>query len=595
VSIEIAYRPNLRRFAATAVVLGAVALAPSTAAAAGGTALGWGYDASGQVGSGSPSSSPCSCFALPTPVLGVSEATELAGGYEFGLALLAGGRVMSWGYNYDGELGDGSTTLNAVPTVVPSVSNVVAVAAGSSHALALLADGSILAWGGNSFGQLGLGSAEGPEKCQADPCSKVPVRVPGISDAIAISGGEYQSMALLANGTVVGWGDERHGEQGSGTGLTTGCQCTPSPTPIPGVSGAVAITAGGNTGGALLADGTVRNWGHNYEGQLGTGAPSPKGGCACLGPVSPAGLSGVRQLSAGGGQSLALLQNGTVVGWGGDFYGQAGDGKEAEGPCYCLPSPTPVIAQFLGAQAVDAGEEHSVVLLSDGSIRAWGLNHEGEVGNGEILNAILIPTPIGGVAGASGILASEYNSYALIGPSQALRVELAGDGAGTVGGSGILCPSACTQRYPQAQVESLRADPGAGFAGFSGPCSGTGFCRVRMDGDATVTATFGRPKGTAITKAKIVGRKKLATFSFSAPGAITGYECMLVARTRPKGAAKSAKRRKPRFSGCSSPRRYRHLKPGRYVFQVRALDILGADANPAMKKFNLKKPRKKKR
>jgi hypothetical protein len=339
----------------------------------------------------------------------------------------------------------------------------------------------------------------------------------------------------------------------------------------------------------------VSNWGYNYDGELGTGTTSPAGECACLGPVSPAGLSGVRQLSAGGGQSLALLQNGTVVGWGNDFNGQAGDGKEAEGPCYCLPSPTPVVSQFIGAQAVDAGEEHSVVLLSDGTIRAWGLNHEGEVGNGKIGNTILIPTLPGGIAGASGILASEYNSYVLIGPSQTLRVELAGDGTGTVGGGGILCPSACTQRYPQAQVETLRAEPGAGFAGFSGPCSGTGFCRVKMDGDATVTATFGRPKGTTITKAKIVRRKKLATFSFSAPGAITGYECMLVARARRKGTAKSARRREPRFSGCSSPRRYRHLKPGRYEFRVRALDILGADANPAEKNFRLKKPRTKRR
>jgi alpha-tubulin suppressor-like RCC1 family protein len=195
-----------------AVVLGALALAPATAAAAGGTAMGWGYDGSGQVGSGAPSASACSCFAVPTPVLGVSEATELAGGYEFGLALLASGRVMAWGYNYDGELGDGTTTLNAVPTLVPDVSGAVAVAAGSYHGLALLADGSILAWGENKFGQLGLGSAEGPETCNAAPCSKVPVRIPGISTAIAISAGEYHSMALLANGTVVGWGDERHGE-----------------------------------------------------------------------------------------------------------------------------------------------------------------------------------------------------------------------------------------------------------------------------------------------------------------------------------------------------------------------------------------------
>jgi hypothetical protein len=249
-----------------------------------------------------------------------------------------------------------------------------------------------------------------------------------------------------------------------------------------------------------------------------------------------------------------------------------------------------VASQFVDAQAVDGGIEHSVVLLSDGTLRAWGRN-DGQIGNGESGNTKLNPTPVRNVAGASGILASDYNSYAIVGPSQTLRVELAGDGAGAVGGRGILCPSACTQRYPQAQVQTLRAEPGAGFAGFSGSCSGIGVCRVKMDGDHTVTATFGRPKGTQITQAQILHRKKQARFSFSASGAITGYECMLVRKGKKgrKGASKSAKRRKPTFSACSSPRLYKRLKPGRFVFRVRALDILGADANPAKRKFKLKK------
>jgi hypothetical protein len=95
-------------------------------------------------------------------------------------------------------------------------------------------------------------------------------------------------------------------------------------------------------------------------------------------------------------------------------------------------------------------------------------------------------------------------------------------------------------------------------------------------------------------QAKVVPRKRLATFSFSAPGAITGYECMLARKPPRKGAGKSAKKRKPRFARCAAPRRFRHLKPGRYTFRVRALDILGADANPAIKKFRLRKPRPRK-
>ena len=241
-----------------------------------------------------------------------------------------------------------------------------------------------------------------------------------------------------------------------------------------------------------------------------------------------------------------------------------------------------------------AGGEHALALLADGTLAAWGDNEYG-LGNGtESGGDVTIATPVQGVSGASEAAAGEYNTYVIVGPSHELRVEFAGDGAGTVGGRGIVCPPVCAQSYPEAQVHFLRAQPPAAFAGFSGPCAGTGPCQVKMNGDQTVTATFGRPKGTTITKAKIVRRKKLAIFSFSAPGAITGYECMLVRKATKshKGATKSAKRRKPRFSACGSPRRYRHLKPGRYVFRVRALDILGADANPAKRKFKLKKPRR---
>jgi hypothetical protein len=291
---------------------------------------------------------------------------------------------------------------------------------------------------------------------------------------------------------------------------------------------------------------------------------------------------------------MVLLQSGGTLGWGDNYHGQVGSGAvSTTPPCYCVPLPTPVIG-LSSPRQVTAGGEHAVALLADGTMAAWGDDSYGELGNGPAAGDVTIPAPVPGVSGASEAAAGESNSYAIIGPSHELRVEFAGDGAGTVGGRGIVCPSVCAQRYPEAQVEALRAEPPAAFAGFSGPCAGTGPCKVKMDGDQTVTATFGRPKGTTITKAKIVRRKKMATFSFSAPGAITGYECMLVRKTAKghKGAGKSAKRRKPRFSGCGSPRRYRHLKPGRYVFRVRALDILGADASPAKRKFKLKKPRR---
>jgi alpha-tubulin suppressor-like RCC1 family protein len=585
-------RSNLRRLVAVAATFGMLMVAaPATAGAAGGTALGWGYNGSGQVGQGSlePGS-----VESPRPLLGVSEVVEIAAGYEFGLALMADGRVMSWGYNYSGELGNGTTNLNPVPTLVPGVSNAVAVAADTASALVLLGDGTILAWGENGSGELGLGPEAGPEKCLGGGyCSKVPVRVPGISNAIAVAGGEYHSLALLADGTVLAWGENQWGEQGDGVGTASGCKCIPTPTPVPGVSGAIAITAGAFTNGAVLAGGTALNWGRNHQGELGTGTTAPASGCECLGPVTPAGLLGVREFSSGGKHSLALRQGTGVVGWGYNYSGELGIEAESGSPCYCVAAPVSV-GSLSGARTVDAGDEHSGALMADGSIRTWGSNDYGQIGTGPLNENVLAPKSVPGVSGASALTASPYNTYAIIGPSQTLRVEFAGDEAGFVGGRGIVCPPECAQQYPQAQVEPLRAEPAARFAGFTGPCAGTGTCLAKMDGDQTVTATFGRPKGTTITRAKVVPRKRLATFSFSAPGAVTGYECMLVSRGHHrKRAGRSAKKRKRRFTGCTSPRRYRHLKPTRYTFRVRALDILGADTHPAKRKFRLRTPKRR--
>ena len=218
------------------------------------------------------------------------------------------------------------------------------------------------------------------------------------------------------------------------------------------------------------------------------------------------------------------------------------------------------------------------------------------------------PAAVTGLSGASAVSASDFTSFALVGPSRTLTVALAGAGAGTVGGpGGIVCPGAsCSRRFPDSQVQMLRADPapGTGFAGFTGACTGTATCQVTMDADKTVTATFGPPKGTKITKAEITqarqpkktarasARKKPAAkakFSFSAPGAVTGYQCLLVKPKPKKKARHSKKKAKPKFTSCASPKRYKKLRKGRYTFKVRARNSLGVDAKPAQRKFRIKR------
>jgi alpha-tubulin suppressor-like RCC1 family protein len=587
-----------------------------SAQAAGGSVMGWGENFYGQTGNGTPTKAGCRCLLTPTQAGGLSEVSQISGGTNHALALHSSGTVTAWGYNGEGELGNGTTSESATPVPVSGLANVVAVDAGYEHNLALLADGTVMAWGDNYFGELGVGGSDfaggGPESCgSGSHCSSVPIPVAGLTDVVAIDAGYRSSAALLGNGTVVAWGYDYYGFLGNGTGTETGCECAERPVPVPGVSSAVDISSDRH-GMALLANGTVTAWGQDTDGQIGNGtdfeAPPPE--CLCLPAVSVVGLAGpVRQIDAGGYHSVALLGSGIAQAWGYNYEGELGNGIVTTEGCTCIPAAgSPVLG--LAAQSLSAGEYHSLELLADGSVWAWGYNSGGQLGDGSEEERSA-PVPVGGVAGASEVSAGEATSFALVGPSHALTVSLAGAGAGSVGGpGGILCPAAsCVGRSPDGQVQILRAEPapGSGFAGFTGACAGTGACRVTMDADKAVTATFGPPKGTQITKAKITqGKKKKkakasskskrkptarAKFSFTAPGAVSGFECMLV-KPKPKkskGKKKKKKRKKPKFSRCSSPKQYKKLKKGRYTFKVRAVNILGADANPAVRKFRIKR------
>jgi hypothetical protein len=585
----------------------------STSAQAASAPLGWGANGDGQIGNGTATEMGCVCILDLTAAIGIDDATRIGGGEDHTVALRENGTVMAWGANGAGQLGNGTIASSSKPVSVPGISDVVAVDAGSRHSLALLANGTVMTWGDNEFGQLGVGGTSGPDTCESEPCSRVPVPVPGLSGVVAISAGGFFNLALLANGTVMAWGYDYWGQTGSGAGTEGGCECVDHPVAVPGVSGAVGVSAGENHSMALLFNGTVVTWGENSYGQLGRGSTTtspPK--CICLPPAVVGGLAGVRSVSAGGFTSMALLGDGSGRAWGENFYGQTGSGETTKGGCQCIPTPT-AISGLTAAQDIAAGFYHGLALGSNGGGVGWGSNDFGQVGDGtQALRSA--PVSISGLSGASDLSSGEFTSFALTGPAQTLTVSFAGAGAGAVGGSdGIVCPAVdCVSRVPRGRVDALRAEPaaGSGFAGFTGACTGTGPCQARMGTDQTVTATFGPPVGTRITRARIKQGKRAkrrrggkasssrkqrrrakprarAAFSFTAPGAVTHYQCMLV---RPKSTRQKTKRkRKPRFSKCASPKRYKKLRKGRYTFRVRALNILGGDAKPAVRKFRIRR------
>ncbi|HEY7061031.1 MAG TPA: hypothetical protein VII06_06105 [Chloroflexota bacterium] len=228
------------------------------------------------------------------------------------------GNVCAWGYNFNGQIGDGTVGTNRLtPVRVSGLSNVVAIAAGQFDSMALLADGTVRAWGFNGTGQLGDGT---------NTQRLTPVSVgDGLNGVRAIGPGDAHSVALFVNGTASAWGLNGNGQLGDGTQVLRF-----NPAPVVGLSGARALSVGGNHNLALLADGTVRAWGLNTNGQVGDGTNTDR-----WTPVPVSSLSGVRTLGAGQAHSLTLQADGTARGWGFNTFGQGATGATATAtrPC----------------------------------------------------------------------------------------------------------------------------------------------------------------------------------------------------------------------------------------------------------------------
>jgi alpha-tubulin suppressor-like RCC1 family protein len=296
----------------------------------------WGENASGQLGDGTITNRH-----TPIQVSGISTVDAIAAGYYHTLALRSDGTVWAWGGNASGQLGDGTTTERHTPQQVPGLTNMVAVAAGRNHSLALSSNGTVWAWGYNLYGQLGN---------NATIDSTTPVQVQGLSSTVVdVEAGMYYSLAVLANGTVWGWGDNRYLQIGSngGTQSRTAVQ-------VPQLSGVTYVVGSPSSGydhtiavkgsdGITTGDGTVWTWGSNGAGQLGHGVSyCPYGSSYTTGtPTQPNNLTGAfTSVASSTSASFAQRADGTVWVWGTDSMGLWGDGG-ANGSCTQTPRQVP--------------------------------------------------------------------------------------------------------------------------------------------------------------------------------------------------------------------------------------------------------------
>jgi alpha-tubulin suppressor-like RCC1 family protein len=377
----------------------------------------------------------------PLAVSGVGTATHVASGFGQILVLNANGTVTAWGSNAVGELGVGEGPescgypCSTHPVAVPGLSGVTAIAAGGYHSLAALSNGTVMAWGLDDHGQ--LGSEPAPETCvlgetTSFPCSRKPIAVPALTGVIAVAGGYHHSLALLSNGKVMAWGENTTGELGNGTTTDSAV-----PVEVTGLSNVVAISAGYAESMAVLANGTVMAWGGNGHGQLGqeehpaTGPElcGPESEPCSKTPVQVKGLSGVKAVSDGYWNAVAVLENGSVRTWGNNATGELGIGNSS-GPETCpFPnqpcSSTPVeVAGLSGISEVAASKDTQVLALrEDGRVMAWGIGSGGNLGNGvhtgkelckRVFYCSTVPVQVMGIVDATGIAAGAESGVAML-------------------------------------------------------------------------------------------------------------------------------------------------------------------------------------
>jgi len=340
-----------------------------------GTVECWGANSSGQLGNNSTTDSQ-----TRVDVAGLSDVIAISAGNSFNCALLNSQSVKCWGNNDHGQLGNGTTNNALTPVDVTGLAGVNAISVGIYHSCALLNTGKVKCWGQNSNGELGNGTTTD---------SLIPVEVTGLTGVTAVSAAITHSCAVLDTGGVKCWGNNLSGQLGNGT--TTDSLI---PVDVSGLTGATAISVGYDHTCVVLSSGGVKCWGRNYDGQLGNNKTSDS-----KMPVEVTGFSsGVSAVEAGRASTCVLLSTGGVQCWGNNSQGQLGNATRT-----LSLIPVEVTGLSSGVTTLSLGRRyHACVRMTGDRLKCWGNNSNGQLGNG-VSGYSKAPVTVVGVSPSAGV------------------------------------------------------------------------------------------------------------------------------------------------------------------------------------------------
>jgi len=321
---------------------------------------GWGFNTQGQLGDGTiiHKSSPVQT------ITGGTDWAQVASGERTTSGIKTDGTLWLWGYNLYGMIGDNSIVDKSSPVqTIAGGTDWKQVATGDFHSAAIKTDGTLWTWGRNNIGQLGDNSS---------PDTSSPIQtVAGGTDWAQVACGEFHSAAIKTDGTLWSWGYNGSGEFGDGT--TTSAQ----PSPVQTIAGGTdwsSVACGNNHTIATKTDGTLWIWGHNFYGQLGDNSTTNRSS-----PVQtiPGGTDW-EYVEGGKYTTSAIKTDGTLWTWGYNSFGQLGDGTQIN-----KSSPIQTVTGGNDWKYVNCGGYHMVASKTDGTVWSWGHNTYGQLGNNE--------------------------------------------------------------------------------------------------------------------------------------------------------------------------------------------------------------------